>query len=72
MTRDRLNFTAADGMRASWSVCTRVGGRFQGVIKEVGTDAWIWHCERALRHAHATRKEALSCAKERIAKESAS
>lgn len=66
---DRLNFTPHDGMRASWSTCDRSPGRFTGVIKEVGTDAWLWHCERALHHAHGTRAEALACARERIARE---
>jgi len=66
---DRLIFQPEDGMVASWSTCDRTAGRFRGVIKERGTDAWLWNCERALRHSHETRKEALACARERIAKE---
>lgn len=68
--RDRLNFTPRAAMRASWSTCEYTPGRFTGVIKEAGDDdSWLWHCERALGHCHATRKEALACARERIAKE---
>jgi len=66
---DRLKWKPAAGMRASWSTCDRTPGRFTGVIKENGTDAWLWHCERARLHAHETRKEALACARERIAQE---
>lgn len=66
---DRLNFTPRAAMRASWSTCDRTPGWFQGVIKEDRTDAWLWHCESALNHFHETRKEALACARERIARE---
>ncbi len=68
---DALNFQPA-GMRASWSTCTRTSGRFTGVIKEIGSDAWVWHCERALGHAHETRKEARACARARIERQEAS
>jgi hypothetical protein len=46
VARDRLNFKPENGMRASWSVCIRAAGRFQGVVKERGTGAWLWNCQR--------------------------
>lgn len=63
----RLGSGRADDMRATWSTCDRTPSRFTGVIKEVGTDAWLWGCERVLHHAHETRKEAIGCARARIA-----
>lgn len=66
---DRLNFTPEGEMRATWSTCVRTPGRLTGVIKEAGTGAWLWHCERALGHSHETRGEAIVCAKARIARE---
>jgi hypothetical protein len=68
---DRLNFTSARGMRASWSVHPTWPGKFIGVIKELGTDAWMWNCNRGVHpgRTHETRNEALACARERITKE---
>jgi len=44
-------------LRASWTGNLRAGV-FRGVIKEQGTDRWVWECQ----HEHPRRLSALDCA----------
>jgi len=66
---DRIAMTET---RASWTTNPRWPGRFAGVVKEVGTDAWLWLCAtnrpvpEDCRQGHETRKEAIACARARI------
>lgn len=56
------------GMRPSWTI-GEPGDRYMGLIKELGTDARLWRCSTRHPNGHASRGEALACAKGRIKQE---
>lgn len=67
--RDEIRPNA--GMRASWTTyqwMIQGGQHYQAVVKEIGTDAWLWLCGR-IHGGHDTIREALACARERIERE---